>query len=38
MALHTWQYFVVRLPMDHTVLLNLAVLFHLMHIRVGSWI
>jgi len=33
MALHKWRYFV---PMDHTVLLNLAVLFHFMHIHVGS--
>ena len=35
MALCKWQYFVLQLPVDHTVLLNLAVLSHLMHIRDG---
>jgi len=33
-----WQYFILHLPKDYTVLLKLAALFHLMHIRVGSWI
>jgi len=28
-----WQYFVLQLPMDHTILLNLTVLFQLLHIR-----
>jgi len=38
MTRRKWQYFVLQLPMDHTVLLNIAVLFILMHIRVCSWI
>jgi len=33
-----WQNFVLQLPMDHTVLLNFAELFHSMHICVGSFI
>ena len=32
MALHKRQNFVLQLPMDHTVLLNFAELFHCMHI------
>jgi len=33
-----WQNFVLQLPMDNTVLLNFAELFHSMHICVGSFI
>jgi len=38
MALHKWQNFVLQLPMDHTVLLNFAELFHCVHVCVGSCI
>jgi len=35
--LHKWQ-IVLQLPMDRTVLLNFAELFHCSYICVGSWI